>query len=63
MCVVNVKDERDEKELRLLEGQLSSVQELHFAFKRAASRMTEMSTRQYAEMHAQKHLVNSATKQ
>ena len=34
-------------ELKLLEGELSSVQELRFAFRRAASRMTEMAGKEY----------------
>ena len=34
-------------ELKLLEGELSSVQELKFAFRRAASRMTEMAGKEY----------------
>lgn len=34
-------------ELKLLEGELSSVQELKFAFKRAASRLTEMAGSEY----------------
>ena len=34
-------------ELKLLEGELSSVQELKFAFRRAASRMTEMAGNEY----------------
>ena len=37
-----------EDQLKLLEGELSSVQELKFAFRRAASRMTEMSGTEYA---------------
>jgi predicted ATPase len=34
-------------ELKLLEGELSSVQELKFAFRRAASRLTEMAGKEY----------------
>ena len=34
-------------QLKLLEGELSSVQELRFAFRRAASRLVEMSSKQY----------------
>ena len=36
-------------ELKLLEGELSSVQELKFAFRRAASRLTEMAGKDYLE--------------
>jgi len=38
-----------QEELKLLEGELASVQELRFAFKRAASRLTEMSGQNYLE--------------
>jgi predicted ATPase len=38
-----------QEELKLLEGELASVQELRFAFKRAASRLTEMSGAEYVE--------------
>jgi predicted ATPase len=34
----------EEVELKLLEGQLASIQELSFAFKRAASRLNEMAS-------------------
>ena len=34
-------------DLKVLEGELASVQELGFAFKRAASRLIEMSSREY----------------
>ena len=36
-------------ELKLLEGELSSVQELKFAFRRAASRLTEMAGKEYLQ--------------
>lgn len=36
-----------EDQLKLLEGELSSVQELRFAFKRAASRLVEMTGQEY----------------
>ena len=39
--------EHPEVELKLLEGELSSVQELSMAFKRAASRLTEMAGADY----------------
>lgn len=42
-------------ELKLLEGELSSVQELRFAFKRAASRLTEMSGAGYVRKWQLKH--------
>lgn len=35
-------------------GELASVQELEFAFKRASSRLTEMSGRPYHAQHALK---------
>ena len=41
-------------EVKLLEGQLSSVQELSFAFKRAASRLVETASPQYAKTHVEK---------
>jgi hypothetical protein len=40
-----VQDE--EVELKLLSGQLASIQELSFAFKRAASRLNEMASVNY----------------
>lgn len=36
-----------QEELKLLEGELASVQELHFAFRRTASRLTEMAGEEY----------------
>ena len=39
----------------VLEGELCSVQELGFAFKRAASRLVEMSGEAYHKAHAQAH--------
>lgn len=56
-----VNDGEDEKEFRMLAGQLSSVQELHFAFKRAASRLTEMSSSVYAEAHSKRHHLRSSS--
>ena len=41
-------------EVKLLEGQLSSVQELSFAFKRAASRLVEMASSQYAKTYGER---------
>jgi hypothetical protein len=35
-------------ELKMLEGELASIQELSFAFRRAASRLTEMSSTTYS---------------
>lgn len=43
----NLSTINGEKTLSLLEGQLSSVQELDFAFRRAASRLVEMSSHSY----------------
>jgi predicted ATPase len=40
-----------QEQLSLLEGQLASVQELDFAFKRAASRLFEMSGQMYWAQH------------
>jgi hypothetical protein len=39
----------EEKELKLLEGELASIQELSFAFRRAGSRLVELSSRGYLE--------------
>lgn len=39
--------QNEEVELKLLEGQLASIQELSFAFKRAASRLNEMASANY----------------
>ena len=39
------------EELDILEGELASIQELEFAFQRAASRMIEMSSSEYRRMH------------
>jgi predicted ATPase len=36
-----------QEELEMLEGELSSIQELRFAFRRAASRLTEMAGQEY----------------
>jgi hypothetical protein len=44
-----------QEELKLLEGELASVQELRFAFKRAASRLTEMSGEQYLAAWQRRH--------
>ena len=38
--------------LRVLEGELASVQELGFAFRRASSRLVEMGGVSYHEAHA-----------
>ena len=46
--------------LSLLEGQLSSVQELAFAFKRAASRLEEMGSQTYRDKHKAKYLLSNA---
>merc|ERR1712194_438080 len=46
---VNDKDERT-AELKMLEGELASIQELSFAFRRAASRLTEMSSTTYSDI-------------
>ena len=43
----NQNNKEEEVELKLLEGQLASVQELSFAFKRAASRLNEMASISY----------------
>ena len=42
-------------ELKLLEGELSSVQELKFAFRRAASRLTEMAGKEYLKNWKLRH--------
>ena len=39
--------ESSNAELKMLEGELASIQELSFAFRRAASRLTEMSSSTY----------------
>lgn len=41
------KDDKNSKEVKLLKGELASVQELRFAFKRASSRLTEMQGIEY----------------
>lgn len=46
-------------DLKVLEGELASVQELNFAFKRAASRLTEMSGREYYSRWRDKYAVHS----
>lgn len=55
LSVDNVSTEGGQRTLSLLEGQVSSVQELAFAFKRAASRLEEMSSQSYLDKHAAKH--------
>jgi hypothetical protein len=42
-------------ELKLLEGQLASIQELSFAFRRAASRLSEMSSVEYTGRLSRSH--------
>lgn len=44
-----------QEELKVLEGELASIRELSFAFKRAASRLTEMSSVGYVERWGQHH--------
>jgi predicted ATPase len=46
-----IKFEGRTEELDILEGELASVQELSFAFRRAASRMMEMSSEQWRRTH------------
>ena len=43
------------EELDVLEGELASVQELGFAFRRAASRLSEMGGAEYLRGHAERH--------
>lgn len=45
-----------QEELKLLEGELASIRELSFAFKRAASRLTEMSSVYYFQKWELKYL-------
>ncbi len=55
-CVYeNVHLDAGEEDLRLLEGEVASVKELLFAFKRAASRLNEMRGSQYLEAWRDKH--------
>ena len=51
---VQTEHTRDE-DLGILEGELSSVQELGFAFKRASSRLVEMAGSEYLRAHARAH--------
>eukprot|EP01031_Cornospumella_fuschlensis_P033582 gene33582-40625_t len=44
---VKVQSFGQQEELGVVEGELASVQELHFAFQRAASRLVEMSSEEY----------------
>ena len=50
-----------QEELEMLEGELSSVQELRFAFKRAASRLTEMAGEGYRKSWAEKRAKKAST--
>ena len=43
------------EEIDVLEGELASVQELGFAFRRAASRLSEMGGAEYLSAHAERH--------
>ena len=43
------------EELDVLEGELASVQELGFAFRRAASRLSEMGGAEYLRGHEARH--------
>jgi predicted ATPase len=44
-----------QEELKVLEGELASIRELSFAFRRAASRLAEMATETYAVKWREKH--------
>jgi hypothetical protein len=44
---VKFKTDAADDELQLLQGELASVQELGFAFRRAASRLTEIAGIEY----------------
>ena len=44
------------EDLDVLEGELSSIQELSFAYQRAASRMIEMSGEEYLQKWNKKYL-------
>jgi len=46
---------KEEKEIKLLEGELASIQELSFAFKRAGSRLVELSGEEYFKAWEQKY--------
>ncbi len=48
--VIEVKiDAGQQEELDVYEGELASIKELDFAFKRAASRLVEISSKEYYE--------------
>lgn len=48
-------------ELKLLEGQLASIQELSFAFRRAASRLNEMTSISYISSFEKRTEIRGAT--
>jgi len=50
---VDLTDEKRAKEMKMLGGELASIQELSFAFRRAASRLIEMSSNNYREDRAE----------
>ncbi len=45
-----------QEELDVFEGELAAIKELDFAFRRAASRLTEMSSRHYLQRWSDKYL-------
>lgn len=48
-----------QEELGVVEGELASVQELHFAFQRAASRLVEMNSEEYLAVWKEKYPRNT----
>jgi hypothetical protein len=44
-----------EEELNILQGELASIQELSFAFRRASSRLIEISSEEYLSAWNHKH--------
>lgn len=49
LFIDKLKVDAAQDELKVLEGELSSIQELNFAFQRAASRLKEISGQEYLE--------------
>ncbi|RYH15028.1 cell division protein ZapE [archaeon] len=56
---VQVQSFGQQEELGVVEGELASVQELHFSFQRAASRLVEMSSEEYLKAWSEKYGENS----
>lgn len=51
-----------QEELDVFEGELAAIKELDFAFRRAASRLTEMSSKHYLDRWKERYKINNRDK-